>query len=254
MGILLQKFWPVPFVALLGLVIVDSGLDLHLVSMPDWWPCSLPASKREMGRPLSICSFRHCGFRVQRLVTAELPKVKARRSALHLSAFSLILLALAFLADRYPGLAILAVLFSPRARACDILRTERGTFSTSGVPGRRRGDDLGSPPRLACGTDGARARGCNPFCERQPGRGSPQFGAGTIAVGGGSCFYSGKQPAGSHQQDSDLSGESAAPWHYPCTPSPAALLYALGGKPCPAAVEQAEAEEEVTDCERFRAS
>lgn len=113
-GFSLQKFWPVPFVALLGLVIVDRGLDLHVVSMPDWWP--LFSSSGQVGEGQTIIYMLFPVIAVlgySDLATAELPKAKARRSALYLSIFSVILLGLAFLADRYPVLSILPVLFSP---------------------------------------------------------------------------------------------------------------------------------------------
>ncbi|HHT73235.1 MAG TPA: PDZ domain-containing protein [Firmicutes bacterium] len=129
-GFSLQKFWPVPFVALLGLVIVDSGLDLHLVSMPDWWPLFSSSKQAGDGQTIIYMLFPViAALGYSDLVTAELPKVKARRSALHLSAFSLILLALAFLADRYPGLAILAVLFSPLGHELVIYLGQKGERS-----------------------------------------------------------------------------------------------------------------------------
>ncbi len=113
-GFSLQKFWPVPFVALLGLVIVDRGLDLHVVSMPDWWPLFSSSGQVGEGQTIIYMLFPViAALGYSDLATAELPKAKARRSALYLSIFSVILLGLAFLADRYPVLSILPVLFSP---------------------------------------------------------------------------------------------------------------------------------------------
>lgn len=113
-GYSLQKYWPVPFVALLGLVIVDRGIDLQVVSMPDWWP--LFSSGKDLGEGQSIIYMLFpviAALGYSDVATAELPQVKARRSALHLSIFGTVLLGLAFLADRYPSLAVLPVLFSP---------------------------------------------------------------------------------------------------------------------------------------------
>jgi hypothetical protein len=113
-GFSLQKFWPVPFVALLGLVILESGLDLDVVTMPDWWPLFSSSSQVGEGQSMIYMLFPVvAALGYSDLATADLPQTKARRSALYLSIFSLILLGLAFLADRYPSLAIVAVLFSP---------------------------------------------------------------------------------------------------------------------------------------------
>lgn len=110
----LQKFWPVPFVALLGLMILETGVDLDVVAMPDWWPLFASSLEVPEGQTMIYMLFPvMAALGYTDLAVAELPQKKARQSALHLSIFSLILLGLAFLAERQPSLAIFAVLFSP---------------------------------------------------------------------------------------------------------------------------------------------
>lgn len=113
-GFTLQKFWPMPTIALVGITVISSSVDLLSVSMPDWWPVfqsgvAVPAdhSLIHVLFPL-IVALGYSDF-----VRSELPKTKARRSALWLFIYSLVLLALAILANHYPVFLILPILFAP---------------------------------------------------------------------------------------------------------------------------------------------
>lgn len=110
----LQKFWPMPTIALVGAVIASQGLDWQSVAMPDWWPIfqggvQVPENYVliHMLFPLVVA----LGY--SDIVQTELPKTKARRSAAALFLYSVVLLALAFLANHWSELALLPVVFAP---------------------------------------------------------------------------------------------------------------------------------------------
>ena len=112
-GFALRKFWPMPTIALVGVVMVSSGLDLQSVPMPDWWPLfqsSLEVPDNHMLLHILFPLVVALGY--SDFVQTELPKVRARRSAGLLFVYSLLLLGLAYVANQYPVLTILPVLFS----------------------------------------------------------------------------------------------------------------------------------------------
>lgn len=112
-GFALRKFWPMPTIALVGVVMVSSGMDLQSVPMPDWWPLfqsSLEVPENHMLLHVLFPLVVALGY--SDFVQTELPKVRARRSAGLLFVYSLLLLSLAYLANQYPLLVVFPVLFS----------------------------------------------------------------------------------------------------------------------------------------------
>ena len=113
-GFALRKFWPMPTIALVGLVILGSGGDMQAVPMPDWWPIFRRGLEIPDNHVLIhvlfplIVALGYSDF-----VQTELPKTKARRSAGLLGVYSLVLLGLAVLANQYPWLSLLPVVFAP---------------------------------------------------------------------------------------------------------------------------------------------
>lgn len=110
----LQKFWPMPTIALLGVTMLSSGVDLQTVTMPDWWPIfkagqSLPADHVLVHMLIPLVVALGYGDIVQ----TEHPKAKARRSAGILFIYSIVLLSLALLANYWPIWQILPVVFAP---------------------------------------------------------------------------------------------------------------------------------------------
>lgn len=113
-GFSLQKFWPMPTIALVGMVVANSGLDVQTVAMPDWWPVfraglDVPTTHTlvHVLFPLVVA----LGY--SDIVQTELPKTRARRQAGKLVLYSVVLLALAVLANAHPVFLILPVLFAP---------------------------------------------------------------------------------------------------------------------------------------------
>jgi hypothetical protein len=111
-GYVLQRFWPIPVVALLVIgqtTAVQSG-----VPMPDWWP--LIKTDIEAADPDTLLYALFpvmAGLGYGDLVTARKPREKAHISAKYLFLYSVVLLILAVLAGKYFVIGILAALFSP---------------------------------------------------------------------------------------------------------------------------------------------
>ncbi|MHB9093717.1 MAG: PDZ domain-containing protein [Eubacteriales bacterium] len=109
-GFTLQKFWPLPIVAIAFLPGV-TGFAL-LPQMPDWWPVIKFGHGLVPGLQAVIIPFV-AGLGYGDLALAHTPVEKSKMSARNLSVFSLILLVLALLASRYRILEYLAAVFAP---------------------------------------------------------------------------------------------------------------------------------------------
>lgn len=119
-GFLMQKFWPIPFVALLAALVPANELGLMVIETPDWWPLigAIPD-------PVELETLDLIPVLGLQLVFATLgygdialtstPQQKARRTSRHLFLYSVVLLILAFLADLHWAWALVAALFSPLA-------------------------------------------------------------------------------------------------------------------------------------------
>lgn len=113
-GFSLQKFWPMPTIALVGMLVTSSQLDLQSVAMPEWWPIFGPILEVPSNQALVHILFPIIvALGYSDVVKTELPKTKARRSAIHLALYSLFLLALAIFANFFPKFLLLPVLFAP---------------------------------------------------------------------------------------------------------------------------------------------
>lgn len=116
-GFAMQRFWPVPFFAVLGLLLPEGLANLEAgVAMPDWWPLigtenEVPAGMQLMYYLLPVAAALGYGD----LAVTQSPEEKARRTSNHLFAYSLVLLALAILATQHRLWAYVAALFSPLA-------------------------------------------------------------------------------------------------------------------------------------------
>ena len=109
-GFTLQKFWPIPLVAL---VVMGRGYIADGIDMPRWWPL---ISSGLPGDPNSyIYSLLPvvAGLGYGDVAIARTPGEKSRISALFLGLYSFTLLFLAVVADRSRLLALLAAIFAP---------------------------------------------------------------------------------------------------------------------------------------------
>ena len=129
-GFVLQKFWPIPLAALV-VVGHTTGTTNGGIDMPQWWPLL----RGDLGSNLDDILYSLmpvvAGLGYGDLAAARTPEQKGRISAVILGAYSLVLLALAVLADRQTMLGILAALFSPLGHEFIIYlgkRMETGKF------------------------------------------------------------------------------------------------------------------------------
>lgn len=109
-GFTLQKFWPLPIVAVAFLT-NPSGFTI-LPSMPPWWPLIKFGHGFSFNAVGLLVPFV-AGLGYSDLALAHTPVEKSKMSARNLSVFSLILLLLALLASRYHLFAYLAAIFAP---------------------------------------------------------------------------------------------------------------------------------------------
>lgn len=110
-GFTLQKFWPIPIVALTVVGTMVPGVEG--VRMPDWWPLIRPGVA---GHPESLVFTLVpivAGLGYADLAITRTPAEKSRSAAFYLAGYSLTLFALAVAADRLPYMAWVAAIFSP---------------------------------------------------------------------------------------------------------------------------------------------
>ncbi|MGE5560213.1 MAG: PDZ domain-containing protein [Chloroflexota bacterium] len=109
-GFLLQRFWPVPFFALVVSAAGPAGGGG--VSMPAWWPLIPPAGFAAAELTTTITPVVAALGYGDLAVTLP-PQAKSRASARNLAIYSVTLLALAVLSSHYPAFGLLAAIFSP---------------------------------------------------------------------------------------------------------------------------------------------
>lgn len=109
-GFNLQKFWPIPLLALAGTGLFgDPG---SLTPMPAWWPllksysAAMPAENYILLPVLAVLGYGE-------ITTTAAPSQRVRKSSVNLMLFSLILLVLSIGSSYHPELLWAAALFAP---------------------------------------------------------------------------------------------------------------------------------------------
>jgi len=110
-GFTLQKFWPIPIVALTVAGTMVPGTEL--VEMPEWWPLIKPAVPGDPEKLVFTLIPLVAGLGYADLATTRTPAAKSRTAAFYLAGYSLVLFALAVAAGHMPYVAWAAALFSP---------------------------------------------------------------------------------------------------------------------------------------------
>ena len=128
-GFNLQKFWPLPIVAMVAMAIPQSTPVVDIMQMPEWWP--LIKSELLVGEENIIYMMLPviAGLGYGDIALTAKPKEKTSYSAFNLGIFSIILLGLAILAAYFPALSILAALFSPLGHELIIYLGRRAEFN-----------------------------------------------------------------------------------------------------------------------------
>ncbi|HHW09466.1 MAG TPA: PDZ domain-containing protein [Firmicutes bacterium] len=113
-GFVLQRFWPIPLIALVAVWVAgDLPAGEHAV-MPDWWPLIRPqavSAATDLNPVFTMIPVVAALGYSDLVLTCE-PRHKAGHTAFLLSLFSLVLLGLAYLAQFHPLFVALAALFS----------------------------------------------------------------------------------------------------------------------------------------------
>lgn len=108
----LQKFWPLPIVALAGILIPDTS-QLELIKLPDWWPLIPSEVFGDNDNLIYAAVPVVAGLGYGDLAMTALPQKKTWKSSLQLLTYSIILLTLAVIAANWKYLEILPALFGP---------------------------------------------------------------------------------------------------------------------------------------------
>ncbi len=111
-GFNLQKFWPLPLVAL-ALMVMSDPSQVAGVGMPDWWPLVKPNIDAPPEYLVYTLFPVVAALGYGDLAITSRPREKSKKTALLLGTYSFILLGLAIIASRFPMLAVVAALFSP---------------------------------------------------------------------------------------------------------------------------------------------
>ena len=109
-GFTLQKFWPIPIVAL---VVVGHALAPEGIDMPPWWPLLKPTGVENLESVVYSMIPLVAGLGYGDLAIARNPWQKSRLSAFYLGIYSLLLLLFSVLAQNSRFVAVVAALFSP---------------------------------------------------------------------------------------------------------------------------------------------
>jgi len=135
----LQRFWPVPLVALLVTVVAQP--EIVGVTMPDWWPILEPMLEPGEGRTLQYMLIPvAAGLGYGDIAYSSTPRERTAYSARWLGVYSVVLLLVAVGAEYYPFLVLPGVLFAPVAHELLILYGKREEESK---PPRYRKSDEG---------------------------------------------------------------------------------------------------------------
>lgn len=121
-GFSLQKFWPVP---LLALAVIPGQVPpgVETIPMPEWWPLILPAG---VGPQYSLWMIPIvAGLGYGELAITTTPKQRARQSAGKLALFSLTLLLLAWLSTRVEVFLYVGAVFAPLGHELLVWTTNR---------------------------------------------------------------------------------------------------------------------------------
>ncbi len=121
-GFSLQKFWPVP---LLALAVIPGQVPpgVETIPMPEWWPLILPANITAAYSLWMIPVVAGLGYGELAITTT--PRQRARQSAGKLAFFSLTLFLLAWLSTRMDAFLYVGAIFAPLGHELLVWTTNR---------------------------------------------------------------------------------------------------------------------------------
>jgi len=111
-GFSMQRFWPMPLVALIMMVVLQT--EISGVSMPEWWPLLKSSVQPGAGENLQYMAVPvAAGLGYADLALSSTPREKSLFSAKILALYSAALLSAALAAEFYPLFAVPGVLLAP---------------------------------------------------------------------------------------------------------------------------------------------
>ncbi|HHX86821.1 MAG TPA: PDZ domain-containing protein [Firmicutes bacterium] len=127
-GFTLQRFWPLPLVALLVTVVLSS--EIVGVNMPEWWPIIKTGLEPGAGETLQYLAVPVvAGLGYADLAVSTSPREKTGISARYLAVYSILLLAAAVSAEFIPVLTLPGILLAPLGHEWVIIHGQRREFS-----------------------------------------------------------------------------------------------------------------------------
>lgn len=112
-GYNLQKFWPLPLVALVAWMLPSRELIQSGIQMPEWWPLIKPEFLTGQGEIMYMMMPVVAALGYGDIAVSEYPRTKTRRAALELALYSVILLLFSVWAGYMPFISWLPALFGP---------------------------------------------------------------------------------------------------------------------------------------------
>lgn len=113
-GFQLLNFWPLPLTILQSVVLVKTGIANSLLKMPSWWPLikhGTPVMPDQVLAYIPMAVVAALGY--SDMAVTSHPATRRRQSAKHLFLYSITLLIVAVLANRFHVLQLLAALLAP---------------------------------------------------------------------------------------------------------------------------------------------
>ena len=108
----LQRFWPIPLVALLVTVVLQT--DIMGVTMPEWWPVLQSALQPGPGQSLQYMAVPvAAGLGYADMALTSKPEARTKYTARQLASYSVVLLAIAIGSEFYGWLVLPGVIFAP---------------------------------------------------------------------------------------------------------------------------------------------
>lgn len=134
-GFNLQRFWPIPLLALYVIRVPDVSALPGVIHLPDWWPLIKAAETTAPGTPVFAMMPVVAALGYGDLALSSTPKEKARETSKNLFLFSVLLLIFAVTASRLPAFSWVAALFAPLAHEVVIKLGARREMSDPPIHG-----------------------------------------------------------------------------------------------------------------------
>ncbi|MFW5985493.1 MAG: PDZ domain-containing protein [Halanaerobiaceae bacterium] len=126
---ILQRIWPVPFVAMIALAASQAEIPASSLDMPDWWPLIETLVESGPGETVMYILLPiAAGLGYGDMSAVQKPETKAVYTSRSLLLYSLILLVFAVAGSYYFPLLVLGALFSPLGHEAVIKKGQKNEY------------------------------------------------------------------------------------------------------------------------------